>query len=136
MTIPLDSFVAIPVPHDLFMRLAARWPGGISTGVEDVLYDFLERTEQDFQARHGERKGLQWESIHLPHGTELRTKYFGDVHIATIDDGRIVWEDEEYPSISKLASAMRGDTSNNAWKVVEVKRPNDANWTLAERLRR
>jgi hypothetical protein len=136
MSIALDTFVAVPISHQLFMRLASRWPGGITSGVEDVLHDFLERTQEDFQAAHGEAKGLQWDSVHLPHGTELRTRYYGETQIAAIDDGRIVWDGEEYPSISRLASAMRGDTSNNAWKVIEVKKPTDAKWTPAERLRR
>lgn len=136
MPTSLDAFVAVPISHSLFMRLAARWPGGISTGVEDVLHDFLERTDEDFQAHHGEKQSLHWESVLLPHGSQLRTRYYGDTLIATIDDGRIVWEEEEYASVSRLASAMRGGTSNNAWKVMEIKRPSDSSWLPAERLRR
>lgn len=136
MSASLDSFVAVPLSYALFMRLAARWPGGVSTGVEDVLSDFLERTETDFRAGKAEREGLQWESVHLPHGTRLRTKYFGDVHEASIEDGRIVWDNTQYGSVSRLASAMRGETSNNAWKVMEVKRAGDSQWIPADRLRR
>lgn len=136
MATSLDSFVALPISHDLFMRLAARWPGGISTGVEDVLNDFLERTEEDFQALYEEKANFQWESVLLPHGSQLRTRYYGDTLIATIEDGRITWKGEQYPSVSQLASAMRGGTSNNAWKVIEIKRPNDSSWLPAERLRR
>lgn len=49
--------------------------------------------------------------------------------------GEIRWEGKAYESMSQLARAMRGDTSNNAWKVLEVKRPGDANWKLADHLR-
>ena len=132
----LDAFVAIPISHQLFMRLATRWPGGVTSGVEDVLFGFLDRTEEDFQAEHGDRPGLQWESVYLPHGSKLRTKYYGDEIVADIEDGRILWDGEEHPSVSRLASAMRGGTSNNAWKVIEVRRPTDATWIPADRLRR
>ena len=54
----------------------------------------------------------------------------------------VVDHEHEYPSqwkafesMSQLARAMRGDTSNNAWKVLEVKRPGDASWKLADFLR-
>jgi len=136
MSPSLDTFVALPISHALFMRLSKRWPGGTSSAVEDVLIDFLERTEADFQSEHGDRKGLQWESVFLPHGTMLRTRYYGEEHIAEVQDGNLVWDGEIYPSVSRLASAMRGDTSNNAWKVMEVKRPSEATWTPADRLRR
>ena len=72
----------------------------------------------------------------LPDGTEVRTKYFREVKVATVLDGELVWEGKAFDSMSQLARAMRGDTSNNAWKVLEVKRRGDANWKLADLLRR
>jgi hypothetical protein len=135
MSISLDSFVAIPVPHALYARLAARYPGGVATLVETVVQDFLDRTEDEFEFLRSSRKGVHWESMFLPDGSQVRTKYYGDHQVADIAHGKIVWNGETYPSMSRLASAMRGDTSNNAWKVLEVKRPTDAEWQLADRLR-
>jgi hypothetical protein len=72
----------------------------------------------------------------LPHGTELRTSHFGSYKVARIEDGAVVWEGRSFDSMSRLARAMRGNTSNNAWKVLEIKRPADDRWQLADALRR
>jgi hypothetical protein len=40
-----------------------------------------------------------------------------------------------YPSFGSLANAMRGNTSNNAWKALDQKRPTDAQWQPAYLLR-
>lgn len=136
MATALDAFVSVPVSIELFMRLAQRWPNGVSTGIEDVLVDFLERTQKDFEAKQAPQEGLHWEALFLPHGTQLRTKYFGEHLIASIEDGKIFWDGQEYASISRVASAMRGNTSNNAWKVMEVKRPQDRKWQVADYLRK
>ena len=79
---------------------------------------------------------LRWESLFLPESTEVRTKYFNEYKVAAIQGKEIVWDGETYPSMSQLARAMRGDTSNNAWKVLEVKRPSDGKWQPADFLRR
>ena len=76
------------------------------------------------------------EALFLPEGSQIRTKHYGELKVAKIDGGEIMWEEESYPSMSQLARAMRGDTSNNAWKVLEIKRPSDAKWQSADFLRR
>ena len=135
MSLSLDSFVAIPVPNDLYARLASRYPSGVSSIIEHVVEDFLERTSEDFEAARAKKQGLYWESLFIPDGSQIRTKYYGNYQVAEVQAGTVVWEGEAYPSLSRLASAMRGDTSNNAWKVLEIKRPTDAVWQLADRLR-
>ncbi|MHB8414802.1 MAG: hypothetical protein ACYDB1_05370 [Acidiferrobacteraceae bacterium] len=135
---PLDSFVAVPLSHDLYAQLAQRYPAGVSSVLEHVIQDFLDRAEEDFTARREEarQKGLQWDALFLPHGTQIRTKYFGKYTIAEIVAGEIRWDGQVCPSMSRLARAMRGDTSNNAWVVLEIKRPTDADWIRADRLRK
>jgi hypothetical protein len=135
MSTSLDSFVAVPLPHDLYAQLAKRYPAGVSSVLEHVVQDFLDRTAEDFAAKYA-RPGVQWDALFLPDGTQIRTKYFGKYPIAEIADGQIMWDGERYPSMSQLARAMRGDTSNNAWVTLEVKRPTDADWIRADRLRR
>lgn len=132
----LDSFVAVPLPVELYAELARRYSGGVSSVIEQVVWDFLDRTADDFEAAPRGSSGVHWESLFLPEGTEVRTKYFNEYKVASIQGKEIVWEGEAYPSMSQLARAMRGNTSNNAWKVLEVKRPSDAKWQPADFLRR
>lgn len=100
------------------------------------MQDFLDRTAEDFEARTPIKQGVHWDSVFLPDGTQVRTKYYGEYQVAEIIDGKIVWKGKPFPSLSQLASAMRGDTSNNAWMVLELKRPIDSSWSPADRLRR
>lgn len=133
MSYPLDSFVAVPLSSELYARLAARFPSRVSSLIEDVLNDFLERTaDDDGQAP---RTGVKWEGLFLASGTLARTRYHGEEKQAEVIDAEIVWQGEAYPSFGRLANAMRGDTSNNAWKVLELKRPTDAQWQPAFLLR-
>ena len=132
----LDSFVAVPLPVDLYAEFSRRYPGGVSSVMEQVAWDFLDRTADDFDAVPRGTNGVHWESLFLPEETEVRTKYFNEIKVATIKGKAIVWDGETYPSMSQLARAMRGDTSNNAWKVLEVKRPTDVKWQPADYLRR
>lgn len=132
----LNSFIAIPIPAELYAALARRYPDGVSSLIEQVTWDFLERTADDFEAGRSKCKGFHWDSVFLPEGTEIRTKYFNEYKVATIQREELVWEGKTYPSMSQLARVMRGDTSNNAWKVLEVKRPTDLKWQSAQFLRR
>jgi hypothetical protein len=133
----LDSFVAVPLSHDLYAQLAQRYPAGVSSVIEHVVQDFLDRTEEDFAANRENARlnGIQWDALFLPHGTQIRTKYFGKYATAEIVAGEICCDGQVHPSMSRLARAMRGDTSNNAWVVLEIKRPSDPNWIRADRLR-
>lgn len=132
----LDSFVAVPLPVELYAEFARRYSGGMSSIIEHIAWDFLDRTAEDFKAVSRSSNGIHWESIFLPDGTEIRTKYFNNYKLAVIRKTEIVWDGKTYSSMSRLARAMRGDTSNNAWKVLEVKRPGDAKWQPADFLRR
>ena len=135
MMFPIDSFVSIPMRSDLYLEAANRYPGKVATLVADVLQDFLERTSDDFDAALFAKRGIHWESVFLPNGTEIRTQHYGVTQTAGISGDEIVWNGEVYRSMSRLASAMRGNTSNNAWKVLEIKLPSGSAWQLADRLR-
>lgn len=135
MSNTLDTFVSVPIPSALYLELANRYPGRVATLIESQLEDFLERTSEAAVSMLTAKKGAQWESLFLPDGTEIRTQYYGVMQSAAIRGEDIVWNDRVYRSMSRLAGAMRGNTSNNAWKVLEVKRPTDSAWQLADRLR-
>lgn len=132
----VNSFLSVPLPVDLVSELLRRYPHGFATVLEEVTRQFIDRTADDFAPQSRDNGGFQWDSLLLPNGTQVRTKYYGEYQEAAVVDGSIQWEGETYRSMSRLASAMRGDTSNNAWKVLEVKRPHDAQWQPADHLRR
>lgn len=136
MSINLDAFVAIPVSNTLYAELSRRFPGGVSSIIEHIARDFLDRTADDFPNEPPKKLGVYWEALFLPEGTKIRTKHYGEIKTAEVDGTDIVWDGETYASMSQLARSMRGDTSNNAWKVLEVKRPQDAKWQTADFLRR
>lgn len=130
-----DSFVAVPLPTALVKALLSRSPYGISSLIENVVYDYLERTEEDF-IQPIKTEGVYWESLFLPSGTEVRTKYFGEFKTATVDGESILWEGNTYPSFARLTNAMRGGTMNNAWNELQIKRPTDKTWIAAQSIRR
>lgn len=133
----LDMFVAVPLPTDLYAEFARRFPNGVSTVLEELARNFLDRTADDLDDFSDRLpQGVYWEALLLPDGTEVRTKYFGEYKLAKIDKAQITWEGKVYRSMSQLARKMRGNTSNNAWKVLEIKRPTDPTWKIADYLRR
>ena len=135
MSPDFDQYVAVLLPTPLVAELLRRSPHGINQLVANVVEDFLDRTADDFQMPM-EKIGVFWESLFLPHGTMIRTKYFGEYKIAQINNETITWDGDTYPSFAQLANSMRGDTMNNAWQVLQIKRPTDTAWYPAQSLRR
>jgi hypothetical protein len=135
MSLDLDSFVAIPLPTSLVTALLVRSPNGVSALIETIISDFLERTQEDFSAT-STTIGVFWEALFLPSGTQIRTKYFGEYKVASIEGESIVWNGDRYRSFAQLVNKMRGDTMNNAWKELQIKRPSDKTWIPAQSLRR
>lgn len=134
MSLDLDSFIAIPLPSSLVIALLARSPH-VSDLLTNIASDFLARTETD-QLATSTITGVYWESLFLPSGTQIRTKYFGEFKVASIEEDSIVWNGDHYSSFAKLVNKMRGGTINNAWKELQIKRPSDNSWVPALSLRR
>jgi len=132
-----NQIVAVPIAAELYQALARRFPDRISTVIENVAWDFLERTVAEFTAAEKARgQGIFWKALFLPSGTELRVPHFGQYKYARLDGEALNYAGKVYPSISKLAKAMRGNTNVNAWKYVQIKRPTDADFVAALWLRR
>src|SRR5260370_35227448 len=59
----------------------------------------------------------------VPHGTALRARYKRSLYLATVRDGRVVWEGRPYKSLSRAAGAViqrtgaLGTAVENGWKV-------------------
>lgn len=133
----LNDFVAVPLPADLYQDITDRYAGRVSSLIENVVRDFLDRTESGTEhTRKSRTNGVRWNNIFLPHKTSLRTKYQNEYKYAEIKDDKIIFEGKEIASISRLARRMRGNTSVNAWLHIEVMRPGDREWHLANVLRR
>lgn len=107
----LNSFVAVPIPTDLYAQLIARYPSGISGVLEHVARDFLERTAEDLPARRRARRdGVLWDTAFLPSGTRPRTPYCNEYKFGEIKGDQIVYEEKPVPSVSQLARMMRGNS--------------------------
>jgi hypothetical protein len=135
MSVSIDSFVAIPMSRELHDELARRYPNSVASVVEHVVQDFLDRMADYKSEPRQKPSGVHWGSVFLPDGTQLRTKHYGSHNVADIEEGAPWWDGVKYTSIAQMANAMRGGTNNNAWKVLEVKRPQDPAWQLGDRLR-
>lgn len=132
----LDEFVCVPLSSELYQAFAKRYPNGVSGTLENVAWDFLERTEDDFEAPVS--GGYMWNALKLPNGTELRVKKSRslDYGYAEVIGEKLFHNGEVIDSPSRFARKVRGNTSVNAWIHVEIKRPNDRDWILADTLRR
>ncbi len=86
--------------------------------------------------------GRPWsgKGVELPHGTELRMEYNGQVFRGFIENGVWVVEGHRAKSPSDAAGSAAMTKSGtrpslNGWIYWEVKRPNDANWRTLKSLR-
>jgi hypothetical protein len=139
---PLHSFVNVPVPTAIFLSLVEflrkngssedpveivnraieYWMENASWKQEDLLPDVSDR-----------QKGYRWKQVLLPHGSLVRMKYKGQFHYAKIEGDSFKYDNADM-SPSEFAHAVTG-TSRNAWRDLEIKRPTDQIWILADILR-
>jgi hypothetical protein len=78
--------------------------------------------------------GFSWESLYLPHHTEIRMKYKKEFYYAKVEGDKILYNDQSL-SPNKFANEV-SDSSTNAWRCLYIKRPDDAEWHLADKLRK
>jgi hypothetical protein len=116
--------------------LIDRYKENYPFAIDDVIEDFLERTADDYDEKTRFREGgYIWDQLDLPTGTQLRTRYFDEWHIATLENGKFYFNDQPYKSPAKVCNAMRGNKTNNAWIMLQIKRPKDIAFQKAEKLR-
>ena len=126
----------VPLKNDLLMKLIDRYKENYPFAIDDVIEEFLERTADQHDEKSRFREGgYVWDQVALPAGTQLRTRYFDEWHTATLENGKFYFNEQAYKSPAKVCNAMRGNKNNNAWIMLQVKRPNDANFQKAEKLR-
>lgn len=85
-------------------------------------------------AEHGRGRSYRWKEVSLPHGTEVRMRYRGAYHYAGIQGDQFIMNGQ--PSSPSAFAHQVTNTSRNAWRDLEVKRPSDRGWVPAAKLRR
>jgi negative regulator of replication initiation len=81
-----------------------------------------------------------WKGVRLPHGTEVRMEYAGQIVRGVIEQGRWLVNGQTYKSPSDAAgsSVVTKDgtrPSLNGWMYWEVKRPGDVSWRRLQGLK-
>jgi len=133
----IQDFVFIPFPAEVYKELLDRYPGRVNSLIQNVVDDFLERNPSTGKEPTRQRgAGIIWETLFLPEKTKVRTRYLGNYKYAEIRKDNVLFEGKSYPSVSKAISKMRGNTSNNAWKVAEILLPTASKWMHASAMRR
>jgi len=126
----------VPLKNDLLLKLIDRYKENYPVAIDDVIEDFLERTADEHDEHAGFRDGgYVWDQVELPAGTQLRTRYFDEWHVATLKNGKFYFKNKPYKSPAKVCNAMRGNKSTNAWMMLQIKRPQDIEFKKAEKFR-
>jgi hypothetical protein len=81
-----------------------------------------------------------WKGVVLPHGTDLRMDYRGQMVRVRVEQGKWMIDGKSYTSPSDAASSSvltkEGDhPSLNGWIYWEVKRPGDGTWRKLQALK-
>jgi hypothetical protein len=142
-----ESYICVPVRTDLFVGLVAFLhdagraddPVDMIEGAIRALIDQGEapadsRLPAPAEAPPPARRGYVWKSVFLPHGTQLRMKYRGQIHYAAVDGDRLLFQDRPV-SPAELAKSVAG-SSRNAWRDLWVMLPGAERWVVADALRR
>ena len=139
---PHDSMISVPIPTPLLLKLVdfLREQGSDRDPVETIAMsieywiDNASWKQEDLLPEVSSRnKGYRWKALLLPHGTIIRMKYSDEFHYAKVDGDRILYQGRAV-SPSKFANTVTG-TSRNAWRDIEIRRPGDDQWRLADSLR-
>jgi hypothetical protein len=133
----LDEVVFVPFPIRLYRELLDRHSTRANAVIENVVEDFLDRTAESTPRTAKNRgAGMFWEALFLPEKTRLRTKHLSQYKYADVKGDKVLYDGKSFSSVAQATNKMRGNTQNNAWKVLEVLLPNDSQWVHASRLRK
>ncbi len=137
-----QSFLSIPLPTKTFLDLveflrehnSPRDPVEmVRTAVEYWLDNAAWKTEDLLPEVIDHEKGFRWKQLYLPHSTLIRMKYRGGFHYAKVVGDKLLHDDQSV-SPSEFAHRVTG-TARNAWRDLEVRRPGQDEWILADLLR-
>ena len=137
-----DSTINIPLPTSEFLTLvdflkeegSNRDPIDVIRGAIEYWIDNASWKKEDLMPETLNYEGYQWKQLHLPHATLIRMKYKDKFYHAEVCDGGIIYENETVLSPSNFVAKVT-ETSRNAWRDLEIKRPFDSEWHSASSLR-
>ena len=135
----METNISVPVTTRQFLALAdflrakgdSRDPVAAVADAIDYWMDNADWKPELLRQRTG--CGYQWKSLFLPDSTEVRMQYKGQYRYAKVEGDLLLFEGEP-TTPGSLANTIAGG-SRNAWRDLWVKRPNDAEWRLADDLR-
>jgi len=143
ISIPIDSEIIA----EFFLRSGPKVD--ISNWIENIIMDYLERTENDdgwrgeyyeyIDSKNSNKdygdpsEGFQWKQLFLPNGTKIFMTFGQKKHQAIVKHGAFIFNGIT-SSPSQFAKSVAGH-SRNAWRDLYVKRPKDVEPVLADRLR-
>jgi len=137
--------VAVPIPADLFVRLAtflqeegsARNPVvAVSDAIDYWIENASWKREIIPETVGFASRGYTWKyddrCLFLPHGTEIRMPHKGQYHYAAVEGDEIKYNGQTMTPGALANFIAQG--SRNAWLHLWIKRPGDKEWTLADRI--
>jgi hypothetical protein len=149
--------ICVPINSELIGEMFLRKGPAqdVSDWVENILQDYLDRTQEDegwndeYYDYVGSKKwsrteleefgdpknGYHWTSIFIPNGSEISMEYKREKHTAIVKHERIYYLGETFTP-AEFARKVANNTSRNAWRDLYIKKPGEARWTLADQLRR
>lgn len=133
----MENYVGVPVAIRTVTEIQAYaaskgWSADAVTIIQNVLANWLD-TQEWSDKTFPSATGYRWKNLVLSSGTKLRMRYQGTYHYADIDGDAFVAENGA-TSPGQFVNAVTG-TSRSAWRDLEIKRPNDANWIAASTLK-
>jgi hypothetical protein len=143
-----ESYICVPVRTELFVGLVAflheadRADDPVEL-IEAAIRALIDRGDGDADglllapaeappAAVG--RGYVWKGVYLPHGTQLRMKYRGQIHHASVEGDRLLFQGRPV-SPGELAKNVAG-SNRNAWRDLWVMLPGAERWVVADALRR
>jgi hypothetical protein len=151
----MENKICIPISTDIIHEMLLRKgpETDVSSWIEDVIYNYLDDTEQndgwsdeyyeylgrrtnesDFKEKYGDpKKSYRWQDLDLPNGTQLYMEYKKERHYACVKNEKIIYKDESY-SPSQLVRKIT-NTTRNAWRDLYIQYPGKNEWKLADVVR-
>lgn len=128
---------SIHVDFDVFKAITARRQSEDVTE-NDVLRQLFGLPSLSGPSVGGGRHNAgDWVSkgVRFPQGTQLRGNYKGQLHLAEVRDGGLMFNGNRYDSPSSAAMAITGNPVNG-WTFWEVKLPGRGDWRTMRELRK
>lgn len=127
----------IEVDFDVFKALTLRRSSEKVTE-NDILRDLLglpPRHPEKEAEQAAPREGWTAKGVHFPAGAEFRAHYRGQLYLARVEQGALMWNGERFDSPSAAAMKITGNNVNG-WNFWECRFPGQPDWRIIKALRK